>query len=648
LIGKVITLSKSGPARGGFGEVLAYISRRDSKEPDPAYVALPSSEMGLVNLASDLETEEDLQNIAGAMNATALLSRRFKGNPVYHLSLNWLDDEHPDRTQVEQAVAHVMQALGMETCEAVWAMHRDTDNDHVHLVVNRIHPEKGIVAGPPRFDYLLIDRAMREIELMQGWEHAPGPHVVEYGKTGMPQIVRLSRAERKARGLLHDRSPAESRFHPSNPDVRPEDGVAPAISQRAFRAARNQGVVSFQEWVSGEPARALASLLQHPGASWGSMHSLMADYGLTLQPKGSGMVVTTRLGDRVLAAKASQLGRFASRSALESRLGVYEPSTHAESSTIYKDKGYARFLERHRLQETSMGQGVSSPSPALTTPPRDAATRQVQREARAKARLLLYQRFALEQDTLKVRRKEEREALRTRQRQEWDRFKARGPAERKSYRAMLTQQGVPPRVAAALWSLMRAQEREVLQKRHQAEHRALGHDLPNGQVWRKWLERQASLGDEAAQAALRGLRYREQRKLHRDGIEGEELDGLRPILATFKAEVDRKRQQVRYQNEAGRTLFTDTGPRIEVHVKTQEALEASLRLAAQKFGGVITITGSADFREQATRMAARLGIGLSNPELKATWEAERARSMQKKAPTQSPPKWKNPDQDLER
>jgi hypothetical protein len=44
-------------------------------------------------------------------------------------------------------------------CEAVWAIHRDTDAHHVHLIINRVHPVRGIVVGPPRFDYFVIDRA---------------------------------------------------------------------------------------------------------------------------------------------------------------------------------------------------------------------------------------------------------------------------------------------------------------------------------------------------------------------------------------------------------------------------------------------------------------------------------------------------------
>ena len=63
----------------------------------------------------------------------------------------------------------------------------------------------------------------------------------------------------------------------------------------------------------------------------------------------------------------------------------------------------------------------------------------------------------------------------------------------------------------------------------------------------------------------------------------------------------------------------------DVHDKANETLEAALRVAAQKFGGAISITGSAAFREQAAKMAARLGIGIRDKDLKQVYEVERTR-----------------------
>ena len=138
-------------------------------------------------------------------------------------------------------------------------------------------------------------------------------------------------------------------------------------------------------------------------------------------------------------------------------------------------------------------------------------------------------------------------------------------------------------------------------------------------MWRVWLEHQVGAGDAAAQAALRGIRYQEQRNKRqtRNGMEREELEPLYPVLSLLHAELDRSRQRVDYRD--------DTSPWINVHDQTDTTLEAALRVAAQKFGGSVDINGSADFRERAARTAARLGITVRDPDLQPLWREERQR-----------------------
>ena len=184
--------------------------------------------------------------------------------------------------------------------------------------------------------------------------------------------------------------------------------------------------------------------------------------------------------------------------------------------------------------------------------------------------------------------------------------------------------------------------REALRGKHAAERRALGAELSRGMVWRVWLEQQAAPGDEPAQAALRGIRYRDQRKRRKDdedqanGIEGEPLDRLAAlheklrrgpddlILAALVAERDRRGRHIIYRRAAsaargpGEALFVDRGPRIDMLSKEDAALEAALRIASEKYGGQLMLTGSPEFQERAARMATRLGIRVVNPDLAGT------------------------------
>ncbi|MHB1587398.1 MAG: TraI/MobA(P) family conjugative relaxase [Acidiferrobacteraceae bacterium] len=605
MIGKVITLQKKpGGARRGFGPVVAYIARDTPDSEGRPQEPIAATEMGLINLDADHDTPDARVLIAQLMNATATRSKGLRTNPAYHVALSWRAGEHPTRPQVEHAVAHVMKALGMAECQALWALHRDTDQDHVHIVMNRVHPEKGIVVGPPRFDYRVIDKACRELELAQGWQHTPGPYVIEAGPHGAV-IVRRSRKERYERGLFRT-------IH-----LTPEGQPVFTPSQKAGRAARNQGVPSFQDWVTGDPARALHTILNRPDPTWADVHRALADYGVTITTKGSGMIVTTTIsGHRILTAKASQLGRDCSKGRLEQQLGPYVPPLN----TLPHGRGtYPAFLARVQ----------SGAEPGGRVPDRndEDPERSLRRMERAGARHALYERFKAEQETLKVRRRAARRDLTEHHWQERAELKDNLTIRRTLFKAEQKAAGVPPKLTASLWAFEAAKQREAVQKRHRAERHSPG-GLPRSLVWRQWLEQQAGLGDEAARSALRGIRYREQRKQNqpRNGFEGEDLDPLQPVLSSLYAEIDHRHQRVRYRDAHGQIVFTDTGPRVEVHDTADTTLEAALRVAAQKFGGHVDITGSADFRERAARMAARLGIGVRDDDLQTIWQQERDRS----------------------
>ena len=81
-------------------------------------------------------------------------------------------------------------------------------------------------------------------------------------------------------------------------------------------------------------------------------------------------------------------------------------------------------------------------------------------------------------------------------------------------------------------------------------------------------------------------------------------------------------QLVVYKGKDGRARFTDTGPRIVMHDKGTNSLEAALRIAAQKYGGKVDITGSSEFRDRATRP----GIQVLNGDLQGIVQNEIVRN----------------------
>ncbi|MBU3640998.1 TraI/MobA(P) family conjugative relaxase [Polynucleobacter sp. Fuers-14] len=585
MLAKVIGLSKGGVVSAQ--KVLAYLGR-DGADQAHELAEFGAPEMGAINLDADLVTAQDRKDVAELWDYMVSNNHGVRSNPFYHVALNWQEGEHPDAEHVQNACKHVMQALGMQECDAVWAIHRDTDNDHVHLVINRVRSEGFQLVHVPAWDYLKLDKAMRELEIEQGWAHSNGPWIA-LEVEGRTEIVRMSRKERRAKGLLKEANLVS-------------DGAG--LSQSAIRAEKNTGEDSFQRWIAGKPAMLLKEVLAKEDSSWKKVHECLAIQGLKITPKGSGMIVVGLAEDgSELAAKASQLGRFATKAALEKALGPYEP---ANSGIQIKANAY--LIEKKVIE---------APQDKLPSdnPIND---RDVRAKARADARAALMERFDNDQKQKKADRLVMRSELRDSHALEKTAFRVDLKERRQAVRSQAKARGQDVRIALSLFAFEAAKEREALLARHASERQALTNQVPRNQVLRNWLEGQAVNGDTAAQAALRGIAYREQRekKLKEAAIEGEEQGEFKRLsLSKLQAEVDARRRRITYKNLAGQKQFTDTGPRIEMHAQSSEALEAALKVASQKYGGKITLTGSGIFREQAARAATRLGITVLDKDL---------------------------------
>ncbi len=86
---------------------------------------------------------EDDRAAVGLMIDTARQSKRCE-KPVYAFSLAWHPDEDaPDKARMIEAGREALKALGMQEHQALMVAHTDTAHPHVHVIVNRVHPETG-------------------------------------------------------------------------------------------------------------------------------------------------------------------------------------------------------------------------------------------------------------------------------------------------------------------------------------------------------------------------------------------------------------------------------------------------------------------------------------------------------------------------
>lgn len=216
------------------------------------------------------------------MEAVAIQNTLSK-DPVFNCILSWRESEIPTREQADEAVDIVLNELGLEGCQVHYALHRNTENLHLHICVNRIDPETYKARDPAGgWTKKALERAARKIELAQGWEIE---QTGRYFVTAEGQIIEKSQQQ---------------------------DGVK--LSQTARDIEAHTATKSAERI-----AQEIAAPVIREAKSWEELHQNLAAQGIRFERKGSGAIL--RIGDIIV--KASQAGRDISLSKLETRLGAY-------------------------------------------------------------------------------------------------------------------------------------------------------------------------------------------------------------------------------------------------------------------------------------------------------------------------------------
>jgi hypothetical protein len=597
-----------------------YVGREDTVDPATGEVTAKA-------IAIETQGVASLRTAAVEMEAVASQCRRLRAPSDYHLVVSWHEHEHPTPEQAFAAGRHALAALGMESHQYVMAIHGDTANAHLHIAVNRVDPETYRAVSPFR-DYIKLDRAMREVELAQGWSHDRGPTQVRE-IDGREAVVLAFKEQTHGRGL---------------------DEPAPT-QQKARDLASWSGDRPFTEWVR-EAAPALKETLGREGARLEDVQRTLADFGLELQRKGSGLVVVHH-DDPQLVAKASQVARFLSREQLEQRVGPLDervpafrsperqsveqtpkivreaPARDVATPAAERDRDdelrRRRALEeqrverdaRQRVQPSSRSEHEREPKRDYKRDPERRADR---REERRHGRERLYAEFRAERS-----RGDERRATWDEQRAlERARF-AEITAQKVEYRRELRETGLAPQIATSLAAFRAAQERVDLRDTIANERAALKSELhlEQRQAWREFVTDRAHAGDDAAISALRGLRYREQRVEREHEMEAPDFalrgaGDVEPRFVRDLRDVDARVERngdVSYRWLDGGEAFRDRGPEIAFRDTSDASIAAGLELARAKWGNEVTIHGNADFKERALRLAVERGIHVNNPEL---------------------------------
>jgi hypothetical protein len=257
-------------------------------------------------LRGDVVMSENLLSFdtaAGEMLGVASLNDRCK-DALCHYELAWPPGERPTRPQWTDAALRTLKALGYKDHQYMIVAHDDKKHFHIHVMVNKVHPET-LRATTPHQSHTLLHTAARQLETKYNWTHTPG---LARWDADTEQAVPTSRSERNA-----SRS---ARQHPTG---------------AAAQFEHYQDQESFQSYVRREVAPSVSKLLARRNATWEDLHLLLTKAHLRLE-KGETGGYTVLAIDHNIRVKASDVLRnnFAgkiNRQTTESALGAWTPAS---------------------------------------------------------------------------------------------------------------------------------------------------------------------------------------------------------------------------------------------------------------------------------------------------------------------------------
>jgi len=216
----------------------------------------------------------------------ALATQRTRSaNPVSHFVFSWASCENPTPAQFAEAVRIFMFRAGVSDHLVIFGAHGDTDNAHLHILVNRVSPTTGkVVEINCGFDIELLHQVVAELEHAQGWRSEPNARY-RVGAGGE---------------LILNEAVSTRKFRSNSPSADSEVRAGTESVERRVIAEVGPLVVSTSSWVE--------------------FHEALAKIGLRYQPTRTGAVIEAP----DLSFKASSIHRAASFGQLEKRFGPFE------------------------------------------------------------------------------------------------------------------------------------------------------------------------------------------------------------------------------------------------------------------------------------------------------------------------------------
>lgn len=249
-------------AKSNYSDLVMYITEAQGKR----------ERVGAVTV-TNCHTDRPDVAITEVMNTQAQ-NKRSEADKTYHLLVSFRAGEQPTDAVLKAIETRICVGLGFGEHQRVSAVHHDTDNLHIHIAINKIHPTRYTTHEP----YY--------------------PH---------KELAKLCDILEREFGLEADNHKANKL----------------GSQNRADDMERHAGVESLLGWIKRECQDQIQE-----AQSWLELHKVMQANGLLIHQRANGLVITADDGTSV---KASSIGRNFSKNSLEARYGAFEPSPERQA-----------------------------------------------------------------------------------------------------------------------------------------------------------------------------------------------------------------------------------------------------------------------------------------------------------------------------
>ena len=351
-------------------------------------------------------------------------------------------------------------------------------------------------------------------------------------------------------------------------------------------------LAAFTQYVQQDDIqKAVLSMLKDKQCTWGALHSTFEKFGLVLIPKKNGLAIES-IESLNLSVKASSLHHTITRAKLEKKLGKYE--THTPTN-----KQRSKFVDNGLSKEQS--------------------------ELKAQYDAERTAHYEQANATYKQAWKE----LRQTESERWQAFLS----DRKAVLAtkLANAERGTKKLVRSLHAAESAKLKEAMKGLRKSEREAVRSIKTQFPTWRDWLRENDSA---AARKSYQAMQYR-------DGLDkpcryGDERNSNTPrqplsyhdfmksveehsseVFRNITSEYNEATLSVDYQiidedTNSKKHAFSDMGSHIRMARSDDcEASEAALLIAAEKFNGKVSVTGSADFQRLTVELAVKHGIQIS-------------------------------------